>query len=674
MKTTFTLFAMLLLSTGLFAQKFIQEWYVQIPAFTYMAEATAIITTPDNNLLVTGPVKSLTRYNGSMFYLKVDTAGNAIWLTHAEEQFDNRFQRAYRLKKDNEGNFVMIGTYPHVYDHITYFTKISPSGDILNTTVNGGQGTYQGGYDIEQTADSGFLVAAYDDNYWNGPSLAVRKLDNEGRFIWDTTFVDADTNLIGGRFYAMDRVDDTTFVLTGIRDYIPGSAEDFDIFFAKIRVYDDSVKMLNLKVYEGEYNDRGYDIMTLPGEQGFIICGKGPNENNTMVTQGILMRIDTAGNTVWKKTFARSLNSNTIFGRVHLNADNDIVVLANAANSVGNSETALLKYSLNGDLLQKTYFNYTAGDQRVTPYDFTIAQDGKIYVAASNMVQGNGYALLLKVKDGCPLHAPEVSLENEQPVLGEDVTVHVQNTNDAWQYNLLQINGDKNLGTYMGNGETLDFTATGLNNEDVADGLAVSVIEPGVDCIKYSDTLFPEFICPVETPVVSLVNPTPALGEDLVVRVLNTNDALQYKLIQVNDEVLLGTATGNGGTYDFSIPGLTNDDVSAGVFVTVMLPGFSECAATSDTLFPRFIDGIEESCQRSLQITPNPFRDYLIITDALHTLSTITVYNTAGKQMTIKKLQPVNNKIILPELPTGLYIIKVTYQNGVSLFRKVLKH
>jgi len=53
-------------------------------------------------------------------------------------------------------------------------------------------------------------------------------------------------------------------------------------------------------------------------------------------------------------------------------------------------------------------------------------------------------------------------------------------------------------GTHSGNGEITDFNAAGLSNKDVSERLVVSVVEPGVDCIKYSDTLFPEFIDGIE--------------------------------------------------------------------------------------------------------------------------------------------------------------------------------
>jgi len=566
-----------MLSTGLFAQKFIQEWYVQIPAITTEGEATAIMTTPDNKLLIAGPTLTASN-NGTMFYLKADTAGNAIWLSYSEEQFNAKYQHANHLMTDADNNFVMIGNYPLGNYPYTYFTKLSPYGEMLDATMNGGQWDYQGGYDVEQTADSGFLVAAFKYVYGVHACLALRKLDNTGHFIWDTLFAaNADTNYIPGTFYGMDKVDDSTFVLTGKRIYKKEvGGDDLDILFAKVRVYDDSVRFLNYMVYEGEYNDYGNDILTLPDDQGYIICGTGPNENNPGSSQGIIIQTDTAGNILWRETFARSMSSNTGFLKIHLNTDNDIDVLAFANNNYNGGDPALLKYSLEGDLLQKIYFDYGGHENT---YDFTLDQDGKIYIATSNMVQGHGFALLLKVKDICPVSTPEATLNDTILQPGEDVITHVLNTNAAWSYSLIQINGEITLGTYMGNGSTLDFTTSGLTNEDVAEGLVVSVVEPNVDCIKYSDTL------------------------NMV-----------------------------------------------------------------------FYDGIEDRYQNTLVIAPNPTRNYVTVSDAKHRFSELRIYDVNGREVLAETKLSSPQQINISTLPRGIYFFRISYQNGESVFRKIVKN
>ncbi len=669
MKTLVTLFTCILSASTLFGQKFIQEWYIELPGLGTHAAATAILSTQDDKLLIAGPSNSSPNI-GTMFFMKTDTTGNVIWTTFAEEQFNNTAQYASQLLEDSDNNYVMAGRYGP-YEGNTYFTKISPAGEIIKATVSDGQNGYESGYDAEQTADGGYLVAAQKSTYGSGISIALRKLDSLGGFEWDTSFVHpGKPGYINGKFLGMDKINDSTFVLTGQRDYIPGSAEDLDVLLAKVKIRDDTAFLIKLKIFQEDgTNEQGNDILVLPNDQGYIICGIGPDESSASYTDGIIMRTDTAGNLIWKRSYTRALYSQTGFLKVLLDDEDNILVLART--SLGSSDASLLKYSLDGDLLQKRHFDYGLNE---TAYDFAINPEGKIFISVGTLYySSNPLALLLKVKDICPVIKPDAVLEDTQPVMGSDVVVHVQNTSDVWNYSLLQINGEVTLGTYAGNGGTLDFTAGGLTNDDVSQGLVVSVIEPGVDCIKYSDTLYPVFICPVETPEAAVADPTPNIGDDVVVTVSNTSDDWKYSLIQINGNITLGTTMGNGGSYDFIASGLTNDDVSAGLIVSAGLPAVEECIEYSDTLYPEFVDGIEDLYQNSLLIAPNPFHNTITISDTEHKLSKLVVYNMNGQMILEKSALPEHRNINLSTLPRGLYFFRITYREGTSVFRKVVK-
>lgn|GEM_PF-6444323 len=665
MKTITIFFAVFFFSTGLFAQKFIQEWYIELPGLDYYSQATAILSTQNDHLLIAGPNVSAT---GSMFFMNTDTAGNVMWMTSSEEQYNNTAQLANRLIEDRDNNFVMVGNYASE----TYFTKLSPEGNVMSAHVSGTQYGYQAGYDVVQTADSGYLVSARNEIYGTGISLALRKLDSTGQFIWDTTLVHpGDSTPIVGNFARMDKIDDSTFVITGKRNYAPGSGEDLDVLLAKIRVWDDSVKMLALTIFEKEgTNEQGSDIRILPDNQGYIICGTGENEDVTNYTDGIIMRTDTAGNLVWKKSYTRALYSNTVFLRVLLDDEENLLVLAQTSAASG--DVSLLKYSLDGDLLQKQHFDYLGLNE--TAYDMAISQNGKIFISAGTWSLGATSSLLLKVKDICPVTTPDAALADTLPNMGDDVVVTIQNSNDAWNYALIQIKGENTLSTLQGNGEILNFTISGLTNEEISEGLVVSVVEPGVDCIKYSDTLHLEFICPLETPEASLADTTPFIGEDVVVTIKNTNVAWEYKLIQINGEVTLGTSMGNGGNYNFTASGLSPDDVSQGLVVSVTQTGVN-CIKYSDTLHLEFVDGIEDRYQKSLQIAPNPFHNFITITDTENNkLSGLAVFNTKGQLIFNKAIATDHQKIILSHVPKGIYFIRVTYREGTSVFRKIVKN
>ena len=540
MKTLITFLAILFFSSSLFAQKFIEEWVRDYPVFESYGGINAIFPTTDGNLLTAGGC--VINNVGTMFFMKTDTAGNPIWTTYAEEQFNSHSQFANRIIQDNEGNYVVIGYYNPGFSYNTYFTKLSPDGTILSTHVNGGEHDYQGGHDIVQTPDSGYLVSAQEYVYnAGGMCYALRKLDSDGNFLWDTTFVHPeDSTAILGNFGRMAKINDTTFVLTGDRDYVPGSLEDFDIIQAKIRVYDDSVKLLRLSIYElDDANERGYDILALPNDEGFIMCGVADNENNPGATVGLIMRTDTAGNQIWKKTYTRALMSNTSFIRILLDDDGDILVMART--QAGSSDVSLLKYSTDGDLLQKIHLDNTWNE---TGYSLALDQDEKIYLGEWHTSYSSVSTAMYKVKDICPVSAPEAALNDTILQPGEDVITHVQNTNEAWSYSLLQINGEVTLGTYTGNGSTLDFTTSNLTNEDVSEGLVVSVIEPGVDCIKYSDTLNMVFYDGIEDRYQNtlVIAPNPAYDYLVISDINPANKLEKLAVFNMNGKIIFEQA------------------------------------------------------------------------------------------------------------------------------------
>jgi len=111
MKTLNSFFAIFFFSTGLFAQKFIQEWYVQLPGLA-SAEATAIMATSNDQLLMAGYSKTSSSL-GTMFFMKTDTAGNVIRTTFSEEQFSDPSQFANLMIEDIDNNYVMIGYYSY---------------------------------------------------------------------------------------------------------------------------------------------------------------------------------------------------------------------------------------------------------------------------------------------------------------------------------------------------------------------------------------------------------------------------------------------------------------------------------------------------------------------------------------------------------------------------------
>ncbi len=654
MKTLTTFFAILFISTGLFAQSFQLEWYNEYTEIPATSSGQTIIVDSHDSIIMAGNAY----YNssiGRMFYLKADKDGNVARITYAENQYTNTSQHAFELIEDNDNNYVMVGGYD--YYGSTYFTKISPAGNVISTTINGEQYGYHAAQDVEPAFDGGYLIIAPEFPYDSGSCVGIRKTNSLGQYEWSKSYY------MGG-FQAMAKISITEFIVTGYRDYVPGSMEDYDMILAKININGD---ILWTKTYvEPNGNEMGYDIQTLPNNEGYIICGKVPDYNYPIYTDGVLQKVDLNGNILWKKTYTRYTQTNTVFIKVLQDANGDFFVLARTQS--GSSDISLLKYSQSGTLLQESHFDNGTNE---TAYDMAMDSQGAIYISANI-----GNASILKILDTCPVDKPVATLPDPTPDLGDDIIVAVDNTNTQWKYNLIQINGNVNLGTTMGTGSTYYFNAGALSMDDVSLGLVVSVNKPGLNCFEYSDTLYPEFGCSMEPPVASLVNATPAIGEDLDISVISTVPTYFYKLIQINEGSILDTITGTGKTYHFIIPGLTNDDVAEGLVVSSELPGSGDCIKYSDTLYPQFIDGIEDNFQYNLHIAPNPFQQRISISNLNTTdkLIQITIYTIKGVSVYQHKVTEQAESFNLSSFPKGLYFIKLYFQSGKTVFKKIIKN
>jgi hypothetical protein len=128
---------------------------------------------------------------------------------------------------------------------------------------------------------------------------------------------------------------------------------------------------------------------------------------------------------------------------------------------------------------------------------------------------------------------------------------------------------------------------------------------------------------------------------------------------------------GNGSTLDFTTSGLTNEDVAEGLVVSVVEPDV-DCIKYSDTLHMVFYDGIEDVYSKTLVIAPNPAHNLITISDNTYKLSGTTLYNTNG-QLIMNELNTAQ-QLNLTGLAKGMYYLKISYENGDSVFRKIIKY
>lgn len=467
MKAFFLIFVIGALCSGAFAQKFDLDYYKTYPELGTYAFGKSIMLTGDDSIVIAGEAA-----NNHVFIMKTDKNGDKLWDTFESTDYVN-YQTINDMILDKDGNYVMVGYYNA--SSYTYFNKVSPQGKFLATTIDGAQFGYGLGYGVAQTLDEGFFIASVYRDYNLGDLVSIRKVNNQGDFEWSKSF-------FGGQTRALKKKSNTEYYMTGYRDYFKGSDIDGDVFLMKLDINGDSVWT---KIFVKEGTDEfGNDLMILPDNAGFLICGTEPDSANANNTQGFLLKTDINGNMEWKTSYTRALPSYgpTSFLKMEMDPHGDVVVMA--MTNGGSSDLTLLKYNLNGDRLQVEHFDFKLNEKYG---DIVINSIGEIFVTGS---APNGS--LLKIIDHCPLDPVNAYLLDPEPNLGDDVYVAMDNSMSGFEYKLFNLNTKEVVDSADGTGTALYLNGGPLIHPAESDTqmYIVRLKHPIYNCSKHSDTLF----------------------------------------------------------------------------------------------------------------------------------------------------------------------------------------
>ena len=81
--------------------------------------------------------------------------------------------------------------------------------------------------------------------------------------------------------------------------------------------------------------------------------------------------------------------------------------------------------------------------------------------------------------------------------------------------------------------------------------------------------------------------------------------------------------------------------------------------------------GLNEASIPNITISPNPTNDFVSINNNGEDINQINIYQIDGKR--IKSIQNDFDNVSLKEFQSGIYLIKITLSNGVSVSRKIVK-
>jgi hypothetical protein len=252
----------------------------------------------------------------------------------------------YDVQQTADGGFIIVGdTTTYGAGQIDgYLLKVDASGVKIWDKTFGGLGDDYG-RSIQKTSDGGYIITgATMQLSAGGTDVYLLKVDASGNKIWESTFGGA-RNDVG---LSVQQTSDRGYILVGnTYSFGAGSA---DIYVVKT---DASGNKLWDRTYGGTGFDRGSSIeQTKDG--GYIITGS-TSSFTLGGTDVYILKINASGNLVWEKNIGGKENDEG--NSVHETSDGGYVVAGNTNSfGAGSSDVYLVKVDSSGKKLwEKTY-------------------------------------------------------------------------------------------------------------------------------------------------------------------------------------------------------------------------------------------------------------------------------------------------------------------------------
>ncbi|MEO0156491.1 MAG: T9SS type A sorting domain-containing protein, partial [candidate division WOR-3 bacterium] len=193
---------------------------------TEFDDGWAVQQTTDGGYIIAGMTNSFGAGNTDAYLIKTDAIGDTIWTrTYGGSNWDD----ARAVLQTSDGGYIFTGhTESFGYGCDFYVVKTNSAGDTLWTksyhpNIGGAEGNA-----IQNTSDSGYIIAGYTTTPTNEGDIFLIKIDSLGTLLWNKT--------VGGLWeedaYSIKQTGDSGYIIVGMT--LPYGAENFDLYLVKI--------------------------------------------------------------------------------------------------------------------------------------------------------------------------------------------------------------------------------------------------------------------------------------------------------------------------------------------------------------------------------------------------------------------------------------------------------
>jgi hypothetical protein len=373
-------------------------------------ESVSLTRTTDNGYVITGYTGSkdkdfldMNKGGYDIFVIKYDSNDREVWKKNI-----GGWKNDYGLKviSSNDGGCIVTGrTLSNDGDfggmnkggEDIFVIKLNSQGKIIWKKLFGGTKN-EGCYSINSTRDNGWILTGQTNStdgdfigfdwYYDYDDVFLMKIDSLGNLKWVKQF--------GGKGgdvgVSVFENNNGEFILTGHSNSYDGSFSGLNRKLSDIFVF--KVDSIGDVKWKKSFGGSGEDIVSYLkpyNENNFIITGRTNSndgdfrEMNKGGYEMYVIRLDSVGNVVWKKSFGGTKNEESI--SISYTINGDIILVGNTLSNDGDfynmnklvstNDVFLIRLDSLGELVWKKTYGGKGNDQGRS---LDVNDNGKIYV------------------------------------------------------------------------------------------------------------------------------------------------------------------------------------------------------------------------------------------------------------------------------------------------------
>mgnify|MGYP000137820710 CR=1 FL=1 len=208
-------------------------------------------------------------------------------------------EKGKSVQQTVDGGYIIIG-------HTSTFGNGSEDTWLVKTDLNGNEEwnqTFGGsssdyGHSIQQTTDGGYIIAGYTQSYGNGGAdVWLIKTDSNGDSLWTKTFGGSSSDL----GFSVQQTVDSGYIIAGYTQSYGNGGTDVWL----IKTNSQGIEEWS-QTFGGSEDDEAYSIQQT-SDGGYILLGRTQSYGNG-VADVWLIKTDSDGTEEWNQTFGGSEN------------------------------------------------------------------------------------------------------------------------------------------------------------------------------------------------------------------------------------------------------------------------------------------------------------------------------------------------------------------------------